>query len=158
MSQPPPQNVEIPAEIALQSLGFHAAATDLHRVDGVQAGIDQIGQQRAHRAAAVQHHLDVGQLLGARPHHGVARLEELAVHARRHLRAVLRAQVVAEADDVDVRPDRAEVTLQLAQVDLHQRVEKSMRALRLAGQHHQEVVHAVVELPHLEQVAAEQRR
>ena len=66
VSQPPPQKVSLPPKSAFSARGVHARAGDLHRIDGVQAGVDQVGQQRPHAAAAVEHHLDVGQFLGAR--------------------------------------------------------------------------------------------
>jgi hypothetical protein len=52
---------DVPAEIPLQALGLHAAAGDLNGVDGIQARLDQIGQQLAHPAAAVEHDLDRGE-------------------------------------------------------------------------------------------------
>ena len=60
-------------------------------------------------------------------------------------------------DDVDRVANRPEELFEIPQVNLHQRVEEPVRSLRFAGQHHQEVVHAVIELPHLEQISAEQR-
>jgi len=87
---------DLAPEVGLQPSRLHARAGNLHRVDGVQSGLDQVGEEGPHAAAAVEHDFDVGQLLSAVPHAGVAWLEELLVHGRRELRPALRAQVVAK--------------------------------------------------------------
>ena len=144
------------AEIAFQPGGVHAGARDLHGIRGVEPRFDQVGDQRADPAAAVEHDLDVGQFLRPPPHLGVPRFEELLVHGAGDLRAVLHAQVVAERNDVDVRPDRRQKSLQVRQVDFDQAVEELVRPLRIAGQQHQEVVVAIEELADFQQVAAEE--
>ena len=58
---------ELAAEVAFEAGGLHAAAGDLHRVDGVQPGVNQAGQQFAHAAAAVQHDLQVRRALLDQP-------------------------------------------------------------------------------------------
>jgi len=107
---------QVPAELALQLRGAHPAAGDLDRVDGVEPRVDEVRQKRADPSAAMQH--DPGQFLGTLPHRGMAGLEELAVHRRRHLGAGLHAQVIAEEDDVDVRTDSAKEPLQVRQMVL----------------------------------------
>ena len=82
-------------------------------------------------------------------------LEELAVHPRRHHRAGLHAQVVAEQDDVDVPADRREESLQPLQVDGHELIEERVGLRGLGGQHHHEQVVAMAELADLEEIAAE---
>src|ERR1019366_7100534 len=79
----------------------HAGAGDLNGIDDFQPGIDEVGQQLSHSTAAVQHHLDVGKLLGPPPHRLVPRFEEFAIHMGRDLRPALHSQVVAKADNID---------------------------------------------------------
>ena len=74
----------------------------------------------------------------------------------RHLRSTLHPEVVAEEDDVDIGTDRAEKLLQIGQVHLDHLVEKGMGPPRFPGQQQKEIVIAVHELPHLQQIAAEQ--
>ena len=70
---------DVSAEIPLERAGLHSAGVDLHRIDGIQAGLDQVGQQLADPAAAVEHDLDVGQLLGPAPEAAVEGLVEAAL-------------------------------------------------------------------------------
>jgi hypothetical protein len=86
----------------------------------------------------------------------MTRFEKLLVHGTRDLRPVLHAQVVAEADDIDVRPNRAQKKLQVGQVDVDQAIEELVGAVRIGGQEHEEPVHAVEPLADFEQIAAEQ--
>jgi hypothetical protein len=156
VSQPPPQKVISRPKSRFQRFRVHSPATDLYRIDGVEPGFDQVGQQRPDRAATVEHYLHAGELAGARPHGLMAGLEELPVHARGDLRGVLRPKVIAEHNNVDVRPYRTQKLLEVAKMDFHQRVEEPVDAGRIFRQQHEKAVHAVVELAHFEQIAAEQ--
>ena len=44
VAAPAPEG-DVLAEVALQTLRLHALAADLHRIDGVEAGFDEVRQQ-----------------------------------------------------------------------------------------------------------------
>jgi len=71
---------DVTAEITLEASGFHASGVDLHRVYGIQAGIDKVRQELPHSSAAVQHDLDFSKFLGPVPEARVEGLVETAVH------------------------------------------------------------------------------
>ena len=107
VSQPPPQKVSRPPKSRFSpAASMPTQVTWTGLIASSPASI-RSSNKRADAAAAVEHDLHVGQLLRPPPHQGVPRLEELAVHGRRHLRPVLHSQVVAEDDHVDIRADRA---------------------------------------------------
>ena len=132
MSQPPPQNVSRSPKSAFNAR-VHAGAADLHGVDRIQSGLDQVVQQGAHAAAAVKHDFDVGQFLGTLPQAGVPRFEELAIHLGENLRSALHPQIVTEENDVDERADGGQETLQVLQMESDQPIEKLVGAGRPAN-------------------------
>src|ERR1019366_18090 len=145
------------AEVALQAGRLHAATSNLDRVHSVEPGVNQTGQQLANATAAMQHDLQMGRsLLDGLPHDPFARLEILAIHGGRHLRAGLHSQVIAKEDHINAISHRIEEPVEIAQVHLHQLIEETVSALRFAGQEHEEVIVAIKELAEFEQVAAEQ--
>ena len=147
---------QILAEFPLQPRQFHVRAGKLHRVDGVQAGLDHVAQQGIHAAAAVEADLDVwAELLGVVPQNRVPRLEELAIHRGRNLRSLLHAQIIAETDQVQVLAHRPKVLVHVRQVELGQFVEEAMDTPGVGGELVKEVVDAEGELADLDQVAAE---
>src|ERR1035441_4016873 len=90
-------------EVALEAGRVHSPAGNLHRVDRLQARINQARQQLPHAAAAMQHDLEVRRpLLDDLPHRALPGLEVLAIHRGRHLGAGLHPQVIAEQDHVNV--------------------------------------------------------
>ena len=92
------------SKVPLQRGGFHPGGAYLHRVQNVDTHLYQVRDQLAHRAAGVQEDL----CLGLGPQKGekvlLARLEDLPVRLGRDQRAVLRPQIIAFHDHVDVRP------------------------------------------------------
>ena len=62
MSQPPPQKVRSRPNSAFSSCRIHPGARDLDGIDGVEARLDQVREQFADAAAAMEHDLDVGQV------------------------------------------------------------------------------------------------
>ena len=81
IATPSPEG-DLPSEVCFQFGSRHPRTGDLDRVDGIQAGLDQVGQQRADSPAAVEHHFDIGQRFGAIPEERMPGLEELTVHGR----------------------------------------------------------------------------
>ena len=146
---------DVLAEVALQALRLHALAADLHRIDGVEAGLDEVRQKEPYVATRVQHRLHAG-ILGALPQPSVARLEELAVHPGRDHGARLHAEVIAEVDDVDVFSDQSEELLETFHMELRQPLEYVVGTVRFPGEQRQEVVIPVQILAPLHQIAAVQ--
>ena len=54
---------QVAPEFALQLAQIHARRADLHRVENINPGVNQIGNQSAHRAAGVVKQLDRGLCL-----------------------------------------------------------------------------------------------
>ena len=88
------------AEIALQPVQLHARAVRLHRLDAVEPDGDHVGDEVADRSVAVQHH-ELPELVSQVHEPLQVRQDEAAELARAEHRAVLRAQVVADEEDVD---------------------------------------------------------
>ena len=145
------------AEVALQARGVHAAAGDLHGVDGIQPGVDQAGQQFAHAAAAVQHDLQVRRALLDRCHMARSRGWK---NSRYIAGETCGPDCMPRSSPKRITsmesPTALRKRVEVAQVHLHQLVEEAVGALGLAGQQHEEVVVAVKELAELQQVAAEE--
>ena len=59
---------EVPAKIRFQSSGVHPLAGDLHGINGVQTGIDQVWEKSPDAPAAMQHDFHIGKLFRAAPH------------------------------------------------------------------------------------------
>ena len=79
----------------------------------------------------MKHDLEVGRpLFDHLPHGAFPGLKILAVHGRRHLRAGLHAQVIPKENDVNMRADGLQESLQVAKVDFRELVRDLAAALR----------------------------
>jgi hypothetical protein len=58
----------------------------------------------------------------------------------------LRAQIVAKDNNIYRSADRLKEAIKVSHMNFHKDIEKSMCPLWFAGQHHEEVVHAVIKL------------
>lgn len=107
------------AKILFEQFGFHSPAGNLDRIDRIQTGINQIGQERTNTPATVEHDLYVCQLPGPFPENTMTGLEELTIHLRRNLGPGLHTQVVTKDDNVDKGADQPQISLQLAEMSFH---------------------------------------
>jgi len=82
-------------EFALQAFGLHAPGGCLHRVEDLDARFDQVRDQLIDAPAIVHEQVSAAGPFRVLIDALVAREEKLAVHAARHLRSRLHAQVVA---------------------------------------------------------------
>ena len=89
------------AELAFQLPRVHALGRRLHRVEDVDAHLDQRGDQIEDRPVVVHEDLPAGVLVDPVQPSLVVGHDQLAEHLDREERALLRAQVVVELDDID---------------------------------------------------------
>ena len=100
-----PQERQAVAELSLQpGRVAHLARRDLHGIEQIDADVDEIADQLVDVAAGVQIDLGLGVLADRGEHPGVVRLDQAAIHGRRHHRAGLRRDVVAGHDDSTYSP------------------------------------------------------
>lgn len=147
---------QVAAKFALERLRVHVLCGDLDGVEHLHARVDQIGDQRRDRAAAVQ----ANGRMGALPlHKAIQRrmvgLDHLPVHFRGDLRRDLRSQVIAaEPGQIQPRANAGEYLVQHLEVALGEIFRPAVDQFRLRGQEIVEVLKAKLLLSGLEHRAA----
>ena len=155
VTSPAPKH-HLPTELPLEALNIHPAATDLHRIDGVKTGFDQIWKKFAHATAAMEHHFDAGELLRAVPHRSMPGFEELTIHGGRNLGTALHAEIVAENDNVNTITDEREKPLEILHVPFDNTIQKCVCSIGIFCEEEKKSVVPVQELAHLQQIPSEE--
>ena len=129
------------AEVLLEALGCHAHSAHLHGVENVHPSVDEIGDDRADRAAGVHEHL-----LAVAMHRAedplVARQQKRPEHVGRDHERLLCAQVVVVLEHVDaVRRDVEHALDALDRVD-GQNLHEPLREVRPESQVHEQLLAA----------------
>ena len=96
----PPWKGDSPLETLGQCGGLHSRRRDLNRVEGIDANVDQVVDDRRDGTAGVEHH---GQVVAFRVFDETShlRLEELAIQIGTDEQRRLCPEVAAEIEDVD---------------------------------------------------------
>lgn len=142
MSMPPPQKVmSLPVGL-LEVLGVHARSRALHRVERVEASLDEQRDDRIDRAAAVLEGLPVGVAVDPVVDLLIVRQIELAelVH-RAELRALGAEVGAADEGNVDLVADRLPVLLEVLDRDLGLRLEDLMHIIWVQQRRHVPVLY-----------------
>jgi len=144
----------IRTEFPLQPLGLHITRVGLNRVEDLETGFDQVGDQLVNGTAGVQESMHGAVIMDIAAKDPVARFEQALVHLRAHDRTGIHAEVVPEADDIDQVTDCQADLLEGCQMAKHQGIQEALNFSRITNEIHDEVIQTTDKGAPLEQVAA----
>ena len=110
-------------ELLLQLRQIHALSTDLHRVEDIHAGIEEIGDEGTNGPARMKEQLDRGHLLDGTEQAFMARLDHLAISGGGHEQVALSGQIIRFHDHIDQITDLCQGPLPKGDFVVHQFVE-----------------------------------
>ena len=120
VASPAPEG-EVRTELSLQPDRVHPCSRDLHRVEDLNPGLNQVGDQGVDAAAGVEEDVDLRVMLAdVAVDAGMTGFDPAAIRPRGNLKRVLGAQVIPHNNDLDVGTNRVQVASQVDQVDLGQ--------------------------------------
>jgi SAM-dependent methyltransferase len=148
---------KVAAELAFQALGLHMPGAGLHRVEDLDAGFDQVGNQLVDAAATVQKNVRVAVFAGVAIDALVARQKQLAIALARKLGTALHAQIVAHHQDLHRAADFGQQPAQIFDVQLGQAVQEDAEFALFPGYVGVQILHAEEKLAPLEEIAADRK-
>ena len=127
---------EVLAKVLLELLGIHAGGTHLHRVQDVDARLDQVREEGRDRAAGMVEdlHRHLGVLLNEGEQLRVVGLDELAVKLRADQATVLAREIIRFGDHHHVWAEQFERSRPVLHLHFHDEVEQRLGE-RLVGHH-----------------------
>ena len=150
---------DVTAEFPLQVVGIHPLGLGLERIENIDAHVDEIGNELAHRAAGMHPDLGIGGgFANAGEEAGVRSLEELAVDLRIDQQAVLHAVIARELDPADIGGDRRQCNLMHLDQDIGDLVDQRVGEFRLGIKIDEEILEPAQIRPDVEHQAGDQRR
>src|SRR3990172_1225175 len=129
-------------ELLFQPMSIHTACRDLHRVEDVEAQIDQVWDQSGSCAAAMVKNLGICLLLNRLHQATMLGFDHPAVQVGTDQPAILPADIIPEGEHVQVSAELVQVVVAGFDVDIGDLVHQAIGELGFLHQGHEEVLQA----------------